>query len=83
MPLSAAAQGGRMLFVDTCRNKEAAIDELELFPYGPKDDMVDALSGAFNYFRSPVIMSSPKSLRKGAGSYWNQAMRGVGSTYGY
>jgi predicted phage terminase large subunit-like protein len=82
-PVSAASQAGRVLIVEDCRNITAALDEFEVFPYGPKDDIVDAFSGAYTYFRNPVVLSSPRSLRKGAGSYWSKIERGVGSTYGY
>jgi phage terminase large subunit-like protein len=80
-PVSAAAQGGRVMFVDNCRNITAALDEYEVFPYGPKDDCVDSLSGAYNYFRCPVIMRAPVSLRRKSGSYWAQVKRG-GVGYG-
>jgi phage terminase large subunit-like protein len=69
---SAASQGGRVMVVNRCRNMLAFFDEADVFPYGIKDDTIDGFSGAFNYFRRPVIMSAPTSLSKGAGSYWNR-----------
>lgn len=70
---SAAAQGGRVMIVRGCRNMLPFYDELDVFPYGVKDDTIDGFSGAFNYFRRPVIMSGPSSMTKGVGSYWQQA----------
>ena len=75
-PASAAAQGGRILLTRNCRNQVAFLDELETFPYGAKDDMVDALSGAFNHFRSPAILRAPTGMKKVGGSYWTKFRRG-------
>lgn len=72
---SAAAQAGRIMIVEGCRNKAAFFDEVKMFPYGIKDDTVDGLSGAFTYFRSPTVMAAPRSLSKSAGSYWTRRMR--------
>lgn len=72
--VSAAAQAGRVMYTSDCRNINAFLDESELFPYGPHDDIVDGLSGAFNYFRCPVIMRAPGSISKGT-SYWRRGMR--------
>lgn len=69
-PAAAAAKQGRIKVIQNCSNLTAFYDELDLFPYGSKDDTVDGLSGAFNYFRTPTIMSAPSSISKGAGSYW-------------
>ena len=76
-PVSAAAQSGRVLYTDTCRNITALLDESEIFPFGPHDDTVDGLSGAFNYYRCPVVMRAPKSITKGS-SYWRKGMRNAG-----
>ncbi|MNG98268.1 hypothetical protein D3C79_574020 [compost metagenome] len=48
----------------------AFFDEADVFPYGAKDDTVDGLSGAFNFFRKNIVMSAPSSTRKSGGSYW-------------
>ena len=69
---SAASQQGRVLICSSCRNILEFFDEIEVFPFGAKDDMVDAFSGAMNHFRKPCIMSAPTSMRKGSGSYWNK-----------
>lgn len=73
-PASAASQSGRVLYTDTCRNIQPFLDEAEVFPFGPHDDMVDAFSGAFNYFRCPVVMRAPRSMSKGS-SYWRKELR--------
>lgn len=72
-PASAASQGGRVMVVRGCRNLTAFFDELDVFPYGVKDDTVDGFSGSFNHFRTNVVLSGPSSIRKGAGSYWSRA----------
>lgn len=74
---SSAAQAGRILIVDKCRNMLPFFDELDVFPYGVKDDTVDGLSGSFMYFRNAALPVAPSSLRKGGGSYWNK-LGGVG-----
>jgi predicted phage terminase large subunit-like protein len=76
-PASAAAQSGRILICQRCRNMLPFLDEAETFPYGTKDDIVDALSGAFNHFRQPALMVAPTSLRKAGGSYWHKFKREV------
>lgn len=76
---SAAMQGGRIILVRGCRNLTPFFDELDVFPYGSKDDTVDGLSGAFNYFRKPTVMSGPSSMSKKGGSYWGRGgVRGGG-----
>lgn len=72
---SAAAQSGRVLVSDRCRNLLAFFDEADLFPYGAHDDTVDGFSGAFNYFRSPALLRVPTSLKKAGGSYWTKFHR--------
>jgi predicted phage terminase large subunit-like protein len=69
---SSASQQGRVLIVSSCRNILEFFDEIEVFPFGAKDDMVDGFSGAMTYFRRPVLMSAPSTLSKCAGSYWNK-----------
>lgn len=71
-PASAAAQAGRILISDRCRNILAFFDEADVFPYGTKDDTIDALSGAFNYFRSPAVLRPPTGIKKSGGSYWTR-----------
>ncbi len=68
---SSASQQGRVLLSSSCRNIPAFFDEIEAFPFGAKDDIVDAFSGAMLFFRKTIISSAPTTLSKGAGSYWN------------
>ncbi len=72
---SAASQAGRVLISNKCRNILPFFDELDLFPYGLKDDTIDGFSGAFNYFRSPGIMRAPTGIKKSGGSYWSKLRR--------
>ena len=69
---SAAAQAGRVMISDKCRNMLAFLDEADTFPYGMKDDTIDGFSGAFNYFRTPALLRAPSGMRKAGGSYWKQ-----------
>ena len=72
---SAAAQAGRIMISDRCRNMLSFMDEADLFPYGAHDDTIDGFSGAFNYFRSPVLQRVPTGLKKSGGSYWRKLSR--------
>jgi len=72
---SAAAQAGRVMISSRCRNILAFLDEADVFPYGLKDDTIDAYSGAFNYFRAPALISAPSGVKKTSGSYWRQLRR--------
>ena len=72
---SAAAQGGRILVLSRCRNILPFFDEVDVFPYGLKDDTVDGLSGAFNYFRAPALVRAPSGIKKSGGSYWIKLRR--------
>lgn len=72
---SSAAQGGRILVSNRCRNITAFFDEVDVFPYGMKDDMVDALSGAHSFFKGSAILSAPTSIKKPGGSYWRHFNR--------
>ena len=72
---SAAAQSGRVLVSDRCRNLLPFFDEADLFPYGAHDDTIDGFSGAFNYFRSPALCRAPSGIKKTGGSYWSKFHR--------
>ena len=69
---SAAAQAGRVMITDRCRNASAFLDEANMFPYGVHDDTIDGFSGAFNYFRTPTLMRAPTGLKKSGGSNWKK-----------
>ena len=71
-PASAAAQSGHVFISQHCRNMIPFLDELDVFPYGLKDDTVDGFSGAFNYFRNPALLRVPTGIRKRGGSYWSK-----------
>jgi len=72
---SAAAQGGKILIANSCRNILPFLDEADVFPYGTKDDTIDGLSGAFNFFRSASLLRAPTSVKKVGGSYWTKFRR--------
>lgn len=67
---SSASQNGKVMVASKCRNLLPFFDELDTFPFGIKDDTVDAFSGAFNYFRSPALLRVPTALKKPGGSHW-------------
>ena len=69
---SSASQAGRVFLSDRCRNMLPFLDEADLFPYGAHDDTIDGFSGAFNFFRSPVLNRAPTGLRKAGGSSWKK-----------
>lgn len=69
---SAAAEGGRVMISDKCRNMLAFMDEADLFPFGLHDDTIDGFSGAFNYFKPSSIPRAPTGLKKTGGSYWTK-----------
>lgn len=73
---SAAAQAGKVLIVNRCRNILPFLDEADVFPYGVKDDTIDGFSGAFNYFRVSALARAPSGVRKSGGSYWSKFKRG-------
>lgn len=69
-PASSASQAGRVFILRTCRNMNVFYDEAELFPDGAKDDIVDAFSGAFNYFRCVALKVAPTGTKNRDKSYW-------------
>ena len=48
-PVSAQSEAGNVKILKTCSNKEVFYNELENFPESSHDDIIDALSGAFNH----------------------------------
>lgn len=72
---SAAAQAGRVMISDRCRNMLPFLDEADLFPYGAHDDTIDGFSGAFNHFRAPALCRAPTGMKKSGGSYWTKFNR--------
>lgn len=69
---SAACQAGKVCILKKCRNKGAFFDELESFPYGSHDDMVDAGSDAYNFFAKVPTKRAPHGMAKVGGSYWTK-----------
>lgn len=72
---SAAAEGGRVMILQNCRNILPFLDEADLFPYGLHDDTIDGFSGAFNYFRKPALQRVPSGIKKPGGSVWSRFRR--------
>lgn len=72
---SAASQAGKVLISQRCRNMLPFLDEVDLFPFGIHDDVVDGFSGAFNYFRNPALVRAPTGIKKTGGSYWTKFRR--------
>lgn len=70
---SSAAQSGKILVSDKCRNINVFFDEADVFPYGAHDDIIDGLSGAFNFFKpGGGVVRIPTALPKAGGSYWTR-----------
>lgn len=69
---SAASEKGKVLISNKCRNILPFLDEADVFPYGIKDDTIDAFSMAFNYFRPNSIVRVPTGVKKSGGSYWTK-----------
>lgn len=67
---SAACQAGKVCILKNCRNKSAFYDELDAFPYGSHDDMVDAADDSFNHFAKAGVRRAPSGIKKSGGSYW-------------
>lgn len=69
---SSAAEAGRIFVVNRCRNILPFYDEADVFPNGAHDDTIDALSGAFAYFKSHRALAPPRSISINKSSYWNR-----------
>ena len=74
---SSACQAGKVCILRTCRNKSVFFDELDSFPYGSHDDMVDAFSDGINHFAKAAVRRAPTGLRKSGGSYWKSFDRRI------
>lgn len=61
---SAAAERGQIKYLRGCRNIEAFFNEAESFPGGIHDDMVDGLSGSFNYLKQIPTTGAPVIMEK-------------------
>lgn len=69
-PASAAAEKGHIKVVRGCRNIEALFSEMEIFPGGLHDDIVDGLSGSFQALASTPNIYIPIAVGDNSGSYW-------------
>jgi len=90
-PVAAASEVGNVFISNRCRNLVDFYAQLEAFPNGANDDMVDGFSGAFNYFKPSLIYSAPPkriilrddeekensygTRRPVTGSYWHRQMK--------
>lgn len=76
--VSAASEQGLIKVVRGCRNLEAFFNEIETFPEGLHDDLVDGFSGAFNELALAPVSSIPEASQAVRDSYWTD-----GSNFGY
>ena len=67
---SAAMERGQVKYIRGCRNIEAFMDEMESFPGGLHDDMVDAASGAYSEMAVLPIGGIPIGVGNEYGSTW-------------
>lgn len=67
---SSAMERGQVKYVRGCRNIEVFMDEMESFPGGLHDDMVDAASGAFSEMAELPVNSMPLGVESEYGSTW-------------
>jgi len=75
IPVSAAAERRVIKIYSKCRNIEKLFNELEAFPGGAHDDIVDALAGAYNSLGTIPITSAPTTVAdtRAEGSYWEES----------
>lgn len=62
-PAAAACQVGSVFLSNRCRNVTDFYAQLDAFPNGTNDDIVDGFSGAFAYFKPRVGKMDPPSRR--------------------
>lgn len=62
-PAAAACQVGSVFLSNRCRNITDFYAQLDAFPNGTNDDMVDGFSGAFAYFRPRIGKLDPPVRR--------------------
>jgi predicted phage terminase large subunit-like protein len=68
--VSAAAERGQIKIVRGCRNVDDFFNEIESFPGGIHDDMVDGLSGSYTELAQTPMIGDPISLDSEEGSFW-------------
>ena len=79
-PVAAAMQMGSIFIVKNCREMLRLYNQLDSFPLGAHDDVIDAMDGAFAYFTpAEGRVVAPTSARRSAArraifragkSYW-------------
>ena len=76
-PVASACQLGNVFISNRCRNLLDFYTQLDAFPNGVKDDIIDGFSGAFSYFKANTsnVSAPTKQVNKYikptyAGSYW-------------
>ena len=60
-PVAAACQVGSVFLSNRCRNVTDFYAQLEAFPNGANDDIIDGFSGAFAYFKPKIGNMAPPS----------------------
>lgn len=87
-PVAAACQAGSVFISDRCRHVTEFFAQLDAFPNGENDDMIDSFSGAFGVFRpGSVRIAPPTAMQRDpitdqtnekpeeySGSYWRRSM---------
>lgn len=64
-PVAAACQVGSVFVSNRCRNLLDLYSQLDAFPNGSNDDIVDAFSGAFTHFRpTHHVVAPPTAIEK-------------------
>lgn len=80
-PVASAMQSGLIFVSNRCRELLAFYAQIESFPNGSNDDIVDGLTGSFNYFKPSmgrIVAPTAKSRElssTSAGSFWHTATR--------
>ena len=80
---SAVAERGHVKIVKGCRNIEAFLNEAESFPGGVNDDIIDAISGAFNSLRQIPDFVVPIEIGGNKKSYWEASDTEYGNGTSY
>lgn len=62
-PVAAACQTGTVFVSNRCRNLTDLYAQLDAFPNGAHDDIVDGFSGAFAYFKPKIGNLAPPDVR--------------------
>lgn len=71
MGVSSAAERGQIKIVKGCRYVDELFQELEQFPGGAHDDLVDALAGAYTELAQIPVITMPVTVEdEYSNSYW-------------